>query len=100
MLERLIYAVDSDKVLRKYIRLQAEASGTKYPLVVVDGEEPPQLKGRSSYYTNKNGTEIRWPNAYRKAWGKTIYNPSSRRIEVGANWVLDVLMMHKHLKEL
>lgn len=99
MLDRLECEVASNMRLRKYIRQQAEEVGTPYPLAVVDGAEPPQKVGRSFYWTNKSGIEITYPNAYRKKYGNPIYNGSSMRIEVGADWILDVLMMRKHLKE-
>lgn len=99
VIDRLVFAVEYDKRLRKYIRLQADAKGTPYPLEVVDGVDPPRLAGQSFYWTNKSGTKIKYPSAYRKAFGNPIYNASSMCVEVGADWILDVLMMREHLKE-
>lgn len=71
--------------IRKSIGLNRSGSP---PIQVVSGRQAPKLSGQSFYFTNKKGDIIRFPNAYRTAWGKPIYHKSSRRIEVGRNWLL------------
>ncbi len=71
------------KLIKKLLR-EAVSARSNCPIRIVKGESPPKLKGRSYYYTNKSGDEIYHPNAYRKAWGKPIYNPSTIRVEVGS----------------
>jgi hypothetical protein len=88
---------DVSKLLRKWIREVAGAKCTNYPIVVVKGENPPALKGKSWHYVNKSGDVIRHVNAYKQAWGKPIYVRSTRRIEVGSDWLLTGLS-HKKIK--
>lgn len=92
ILDKLDHKLNNDKTLRKLIRQEAHCTGTSYPIVLVDGDSPPQLVGRGFHWTNKRGDEIYHPNAYRRAWGKPIYQASDRRVEVGADWFLDLVM--------
>jgi hypothetical protein len=78
------------KIIKKLIR-EAVSANSNCPIQIVSGSSPPKLCGRSYYYTNRSGAEIRYPNAYRRAWGKPIYMPSTRRIQVGSEWVLNSL---------
>ena len=92
----------------KEIRSFALRKGTgcsTAPIIVKEGKFPPRWKGESFYYINKSGDLIRHPNAYRKAWGKPIYVPSSRHIIVGKDWLkqleidlIQVKLMHKRNK--
>jgi hypothetical protein len=75
------------KLIKKLIR-EAVSARPNCPIQIVNGDDPPKLKGRGYYFTNKRGDEIYHPNAYRRAWGKPIYNPSTIRVEVGSNWLL------------
>jgi len=75
------------KMIKRAIRESVNARNN-CPVVIVDGDMPPTLCGRSYYFTNKSGHKIRHPSAYRKAWGKPIYNPSTIRVEVGSSWLL------------
>lgn len=79
--------------LKRRIRSDAMESGSNSPVVVVEGGSPPKVRGRSYYHTNASGDLIRHPNAYRRAYGKPIYVPSSRRIEVGERWVSALLQL-------
>ena len=88
---------DVSKLLKKWIREVAGAKGTNCPIKVVIGNNPPTLKGRSWCYQNKSGDVIRYVNAYKRAWGKPIYVHSTRRIEVGSDWLLTGLS-HKKIK--
>jgi hypothetical protein len=69
------------------IRSLVGAYGKRYPLVEVPGSRPPTLAGEPGYYVNNFGERIRYPNAYRRGWGKPNYVASTVRIEVGALWV-------------
>jgi len=68
------------------------------PIIIVEGDQSPNWKGCSFYWTTKTGKPVYYPNAYRKAWGKTIYVRSSIRIEVGKNWVILLQKDLLHLK--
>ncbi len=69
----------------RIIRGQCNLYGSPYPIIVVQGHEPPTRKGRSYYWTTPGGREIRHPNSYHYP---KKYNPSTLRIEVGINWIL------------
>jgi len=75
-------------IIKRLIR-QAVGARPNCPIEIIKGNTPPKLKGRGYYYTNKSGDEIRYPEAYRKAFGKPIYNHSTIRVEVGSNWLLN-----------
>lgn len=76
--------------LRRAIRQAANCSGTSIPILIVEGDSAPIYKGTKYHYRNKSGDLIHSPNAYRRAWGKPIYYPSSIRIEVGEEWSMHV----------
>lgn len=84
------------KLIKKMLR-EAVSARSNCPITIVNGNNPPKLKGRSYYYTNKSGHEIHHPSAYRKAWGKPIYHASTIRIEVGDDWLLSQLTL-KNIK--
>lgn len=86
------------KVIKRLLRSAANAR-SNCPIKIVNGSAPPKLKGRGYYYTNKSGDEIRYPEAYRKAFGKPIYNHSTIRVEVGSDWLLNQLTL-KNVKSL
>ncbi len=85
---------DVSRLLKKWIREVAGARNN-CPIVVVKGGSAPTLLGKSYHYVNKSGDIIRHPNAYKRAWGKPIYMPSTIRVEVGANWLLNGLTAKK-----
>jgi hypothetical protein len=70
-----------------YIRSLVGAYGKPYQIVEVPGCEPPKMAGTHGHYVNATGELIRYPNAYRRSWGKPIYVASTVRIEVGTLWV-------------
>ncbi len=80
------------KVIKRLLRNAANAR-SNCPIKIINGNEPPKLKGRGYYYTNKSGHEIHHPSAYRKAWGKPIYHASTLRVEVGSSWLLNQLTL-------
>jgi hypothetical protein len=71
--------------IKQLIRKEANCVGKPYRIIIIHGNSRPKLTGNSYYWTTPSGkTIIRHPNAYR--WAK-IYSPSTRRIEVGINWL-------------
>jgi hypothetical protein len=70
-----------------YIRSLCGCYGKPYPIVEVPGAGRPELLGEPGHYVNGSGELIRYPNAYRRGWGKPNYVASTVRIEVGALWV-------------
>jgi hypothetical protein len=84
-------AAGKEGIMRKktatFIRSLVGAYGKPYPIVEVPGCEPPGLLGDFGHFVNASGELIRYPNAYRRGWGKPIYVASTVRIEVGALWV-------------
>ena len=63
----------------------AAGAGPRVPVVVVPGDGAPAVLGEGSYHTTPSGlTRVRHPNAY--GW-RTVYHPSTIRVEVGAEWV-------------
>jgi hypothetical protein len=77
---------------RTYVRAQAKASGSTCPIQVVPGTAAPHLTGSSFYFTTPGGKPVYYPSAYRKAFGRPVYNSSTRRIEVGAGWLAQRLI--------
>ena len=77
--------INSNAHLREWVRRQADAYGTRYPVEVVEGHKAPTLEGESGYYTTLSGkTRVMHPGAYK--W-PTIYHCSTIRVEVGADWL-------------
>jgi hypothetical protein len=93
-MQKISAKTDVSRLLKKWIREVAGARNN-CRIVVVDGDSPPKLRGKSYYHTNKSGDIIRHPNAYKRAWGKPIYVPSSIRVEVGSQWLLNGLSFKK-----
>ena len=58
------------------------------PIELVDGDKSPSYEGEEHYYVTPSGEYVRYPNAYRRAFGKPIYCHSTLRIEVGIDWLL------------
>ena len=84
--------------LRRILRRAAnEPVGSTVPIELIDGESAPVVRGLSWHYTNKSGDLIYYPNAYRRAWGKPIYNCSTIRVEVGEEWPMHVGLATKIL---
>jgi hypothetical protein len=65
------------------------AGGTpRVPVAVLEGDFPPQLTGRASHYLTPAGKFVRYPNAYRSAYGRPIHVDSTLVVEVGRNWLM------------
>lgn len=59
----------------------------RYPVVIIEGNSPPEIKGKKPYWTTPSGkTIVHHPSAY--GW-KTLYHKSTRRVEVGEEWLLN-----------
>lgn len=74
------------KLLRP-VRAAAGCTGKPWPVVIVDGDGKPSLKGESYHFTTPGGRPVYYPNAYRRAYGKPVYNASTLHIEVGREWL-------------
>lgn len=73
---------------RSWLRRQAQA--VRYaPIRVVDGAKAPQQLGESGYWTTPSGAICRHPSAYRRAFGRPVYNASTVRVEVGREWLAE-----------
>lgn len=91
-----------DTLVSKMVRAAAGCTGKNWPIVLIPGESSPRLVGQDWHYENKSGDVIRFPSAYRRAWGKPIYIASTRRIEVGKDWTAPdmTIWLWYQLKEL
>lgn len=73
---------------RKAIRQAARCDQHDHcPIVVVEGSAAPREVGQSYRWTTPSGREVRHPSAYRAHYGRPVYHHSTRRIEVGAEWL-------------
>lgn len=99
ILEKLELELANNKQLRKFIRQISDCYGKYWPIIIVDGNAKPNLAGHSWHYENKSGHYITYPNAYRRAWGKPIYIGSTRRVEVGSDWLLECVLQRKYIKQ-
>lgn len=53
---------------------------------IIDGAAPPEVVGRSYYWTTPGGTIVRHPQAFARRGWKTVYNHSTRRVVVGIEY--------------
>lgn len=68
------------------------------PIVIKSGNGKPKQVGSGFHYENKGGDIVHHPNAYRRAWGKPIYIPSTLRIEVGEVYIAYLAMAGAFVK--
>lgn len=74
---------------RRIARNAANASRNNLPVVVVDGSTEPVETGRSFRFETHGGAIISHPSAYaKKGWSNMVYRCSTRRVEVGIDWLL------------
>lgn len=97
-MKRVSKATDIGLELRRMLR-ECVGAHSNCPVKIVSGNAKPSLKGRGFHYTNKRGQVIHHPNAYMKAWGKPIYNPSTIRVEVGFDWLMEKPMTWNRVRE-
>ena len=86
----LLGAVSLARARSCALRLARRTAGASWPAVpveVVSGAASPEMAGEGFFYRNQRGDRIRHPNAYRRAWGKPIYVPSTQRVVVGEGWL-------------
>jgi hypothetical protein len=95
--ERLEQELASNKQLRQYIRRLANSVGKSYRIVLVDGGMSPCRMGRSGYNVPTRGKPVvAWPSTY---YGRSYYwAHSTRRIEVGSDWLFEELMTRNYTK--
>ena len=72
--------------LRRLVREYCNQPLNTCIVFIENSKNAPKTIGTGYYFTNKSGDIIHYPSAYSRAWGKPIYNLSTRRIEVGKNW--------------
>ncbi len=85
--------VDGHLELRREIRRRARVHDRcSHPVVVVAGDEAPRGRGDGWHYRTRGGTVIDHPSAYAaRGWSNMVYVRSTRRIEVGVEWLADHL---------
>lgn len=73
----------------KPVRVAANCIGKSYKIVIVNGDEAPNLKGRSPHYETPGGRTILHPASYNHAAGRNVavYVPSTMHIRVGRKWL-------------
>jgi len=79
--------IDGTPALRRWLRLAAGlvARDTR-PVAIVEGDGAPRVAGDSYYWTTPSGkTIVHHHSAY--GW-PTWYHASTRRVEVGATWLV------------
>jgi len=89
---KITYKTNISRLLKRMIRDSVGVKGN-IPVCIVDNDSPPKLCGSPYRYENVSGDIIHYPNAYKRAWGKPIYIHSTRRVEVGAKWLLNNMTM-------
>jgi hypothetical protein len=81
---------------RRLVRAVAGAENN-LDVDVVPGGEAPKAVGRYGYHTTPSGnTIVRHPHAY--GW-RTVYHCSSRRVEVGEDWLRDAAQHYDTIRE-
>lgn len=91
-INRLNRILQAAREYRTYVRVMAKAAGSTCPIAVVDGDAAPHTTGSTGYYTTPGGRPVRYPHAYRRAWGKPVYHCSDYRLEVGREWLAQHLI--------
>ena len=74
--------------LRTALRKITQA-GWSIPVELTAGWDAPKIEGDAHSWETPAGDPVRYPSAYRNAFGRPVYVPSSQRIVVGADWLLD-----------
>lgn len=59
------------------------------PVEVIPGDAAPTNTGTGYYHVTPSGERVRFPNAYRRHFGRPVYVPSSRRVIVGEAWLAE-----------
>ena len=62
------------------------------PVIVIPGNDKPELTGESGGWFTRGGTPISHPSAYsRRGWSNMVYQRSTERIFVGSEWISENL---------
>lgn len=93
--ERLEQELAHNQLLRKYIRHLAGSVGKPFPIILVDGNASPCRLGRSGFAVYNRKSLSAWPAS---SYGRSYYAHSTRRIEVGSDWLFEELMTRKYMK--
>jgi hypothetical protein len=72
--------------LSRLVRAHCGAASSR-PIVVVPGRGAPRKCGEGCRFETPGGRPVYHPSAYRRAYGRPVYVASTRRVEVGAQWV-------------
>lgn len=88
------------KAKKSSVRKQLFTYNNCKVIFIKDSKKKPEIKGNRSYYTNKSGDIINYPNAYRRKFGKPIYHASTYRIEVGDKYYFKLPKNIKRLAKL
>lgn len=95
--ERLEQELRDNKQLRTYVRMLADCSGKRYPIVMVDGDLSPKKFGRRGVRLHGRGAGSYPQNVFQwHIYG--YYARSSQHIEVGSDWLMEVLLTRNYLK--
>jgi hypothetical protein len=74
--------------VRREIR-KACGAGQELTVYVIDGGSAPKHKGTRGHHETRGGSWIVHPSAYsRTGWSNMRYVCSTRRVEVGQEWVI------------
>jgi hypothetical protein len=76
----------ASELSRKMARLSAGAH-TSCPVRVVSGDVAPHLVGDTYHHVTPSGKLVMYPSAYRRAFGRPVYVPSTLAVEVGQGWL-------------
>lgn len=62
-------------------------------VVIIGGNQQPILTGEGFSWKTRGGRTIYHPNSYAKrGWSNMVYSPSTRRVEVGIEWLVQSLL--------
>jgi len=77
------------RIFSKYIRSIVADYQTYCPIKIIESSDNPKLVGSSWGWYTRGGSYIRYPSGYaRKGRSNMIYSPSTKKIEVGKDWLL------------
>lgn len=97
--ERIEYELDSNSQLRQYIRKLGKCVRRNYPIKLIDGDDPPKLKGTRGYRVPvKEFPRSDAPLAFTMQARGGYWRRSSRCIEVGSDWLLETLLTCRYRK--
>lgn len=97
--ERIEQELKTNPQLRKYIRKLAKCTGRNYPIILVDSDESPIRRGRSGYRVPR----VPFRNALAALAMSMSHHSgywacSTKRIEVGSDWLIEELFERNYLK--